>query len=275
MNLGMKAKPPFTTTLLISTYNRPETLGPVLESALRQTILPMEIVIADDGSRNETRTLIEHSTKASPIPIVHVWHPDEGFRLSEIRNKAIAAAKGDYILQIDGDVLLERHFIADHVSMAEPGWFVCGSRVMLSQDMTEKIISSELVSLRLRETGIAFWLNGLRIGWLRRYMAKRYAKGEIKRLRGCNMAFWKKDMEAVNGYNEDLTDWGGEDVEIAYRLIHSGVQKKMLKMGGVEYHLYHTFAPKTAVERHINAIEQVKRERAVWCGNGLDKHLTH
>lgn len=269
----MKAKPDFTITLLVSTYNRPEALEPVLMSALRQTWLPTEIVIADDGSKDDTRQLIERIQAISPVPIVHVWHPDTGFRLSEIRNKAIATAKGDYIIQIDGDVLLERHFIADHAGMAEPGWFVCGSRVMLSQELTEKIISGEADSPRLRETGIAFWLNGLRIGWLRRYMAKRYARGEVRRLRGCNMAFWKKDLVAVNGYNEDLTDWGGEDAEIAYRLVHGGVQKKMLKMGGVEYHLYHTFAPREAVGRHDDVIEQVKRERAVRCGNGLDKHL--
>ena len=269
----MKATPDFTITLLVSTYNRPEALEPVLLSILRQTLLPTEVVIADDGSKDETRRLIERIGENSPVPLVHVWHPDTGFRLSEIRNKAIAAAKGDYIIQIDGDVLLERHFIADHAGMAEPGWFVCGSRVMLSQELTGKIMSGEVNVPRLWNTGIIFLLNGLRIGWLRNYMAKRYARGEVRRLRGCNMAFWKKDLVAVNGYNEDLTDWGGEDAEIAYRLVHSGVQKKMLKMGGVEYHLYHTFAPREAVGRHDDVIQQVKREKTAWCGNGLDKHL--
>lgn len=266
--------PPFSVTLLISTYNRPEALEPVLRSALQQTILPSEIVIADDGSGEDTRKLIERITESSPVPIMHVWHDDIGFRLSEIRNKGIIAANGEYIIQIDGDVILERHFIADHIGMAEIGWFVCGSRLLLNSEITQKVIDSGMRQCYSLTSNFDYILNNLRIGWLRRYMAKRFAQNSPARLRGCNMAFWKSDLIAVNGYNEDMAGWGGEDIDIAFRLIFNGVGKKMLKFGAVMYHLYHTLASKDLVERHGQLIEEVKRELGTWCENGIDKHLS-
>lgn len=269
----MKRKRDFTVTLLVSTYNKPDYLRQTLLSVARQTVLPDEVVIADDGSTDETRQLIDEIRTLIPIPIQHVWHPDTGFRLSEIRNKAIAAAKGEYILQIDGDVVLERHFMADHLDVAEPGAFVCGSRLLLTPRYTQKILVDGMKVKSGFSSKFDHMLNNLRIGWLRRYMAPRFAKGQPDRLRGCNMAFWKSDLIAVNGYNEDMASWGGEDIEIAWRLIYCGVQKKMLKFGGVMYHLYHPEASRDKVSMHNEIIDAVKRERSARCLNGLDKHL--
>lgn len=99
------------TTLLMTTYNWPQALGMVLASVSRQTVLPDEIVIADDGSTEETKMLIEHFASNFPQPVIHVWQKDLGFRKTAILNKAIAKATGDYIIQIDGDVVLNSHFI--------------------------------------------------------------------------------------------------------------------------------------------------------------------
>ena len=108
-------------SLLISTYNWKEALSLCLYSAFAQTVKPAEILIADDGSREDTRQLIDEMRAKTDIPIVHVWHEDKGFRLSAIRNRSIEKAKGDYIIQIDGDIILDRHFIADHLELAEKG----------------------------------------------------------------------------------------------------------------------------------------------------------
>ena len=115
-------------SLLISTYNWKEALRQSLLSIFNQTVLPHEILIADDGSTDDTRLLIEEMREMSPVPIVHLWQEDDGFRVASIRNKAIARATGDYIVQIDGDIFVNRHFIQDHIEMAEEGYFVCGSR---------------------------------------------------------------------------------------------------------------------------------------------------
>lgn len=268
----MNATPDFTVTLLISTYNKPAYLRQTLLSLGRQTRMPDEVVIADDGSTDETRELIEEMRQQLPVPIKHIWHPDNGFRKCEILNKSLVQASGDYIVQTDGDIIMERHFIADHLAMAESGYFVCGSRVMLPQNMTGKIISGELGSPCLRKAGIAFWFNGLRIGWLRRYLTKRYDKQD-RCIRGCNTAFWLQDVITANGFNEDMTGWGDEDIEIALRMKNNGIRKKMLKMGGVAYHLWHPLSSRERLSINHGIFLRTQAERLSKCKNGIDKYL--
>ena len=260
------------TTLLMTTYNWPQALGMVLASVSRQTVLPDEIVIADDGSTEETKMLIEHFAANFPHPVIHVWQKDLGFRKTAILNKAIAKATGDYIIQIDGDVVLNSHFIADHIEMAQEGSFVCGSRVKISQKETMSILANNKFVIKPWNMPISFVCNSFRSRLLRNYFAFRYAR-RLAHLRGCNMAFWKSDLIRVNGYNEDLTQWGHEDTEIAYRLYYSGVQKKALKMGGIVYHLYHKESSRANEETHNIALEKVEKEHITRCNNRIDKYL--
>ncbi len=259
-------------SVLISTYNWKEALALCVRSVLRQTVRPAEIVIADDGSRDDTRATIEALRRETDIPIVHVWQEDCGFRKTEILNKAILKVSHPYIVQIDGDVVLERHFIEDHLEVAEKGCFVCGSRVGLKPEMTARFLRKG-VDFRppFLQLGLGYALNSLRIGPLRRYLAPRFGQKDLTRLRGCNMAFWREDLLRVNGYNEDLTMWGQEDTEIAYRLIHAGVRKKFLKAGGVEYHLYHTPASRANLDYHNAVLADVIARKLAWCENGIVK----
>lgn len=258
-------------SLLISTYNWKEALSLCLYSVLAQTVKPAEILIADDGSREDTRQMIEDMRKKTEIPIVHVWHEDKGFRLSAIRNRTIAQAKGDYIIQIDGDIILDRHFIADHLELAEKGYFVCGSRVLLGKSYSSRLLKGLETHPAKFKQDYRFMLNSFRSKILRHYLAVRYAKNSMLRIRGCNMAFWKEDLLRVNGYNETLEMWGQEDVEISYRLLHAGVRKKQLKMGGVQFHLYHKFASRENLEFHEKVLKQVIENKTVWCENGIVK----
>lgn len=258
-----------SVSLLIATYNWKEALRLSLLSAFTQTSLPKEIIIADDGSREDTRQLIEEMRENSSVPIIHVWHEDQGFRLSEIRNKAIACATGDYIIQIDGDIIMNRFFIADHLELAEENRFVCGSRILLPPEESELLIEGKKDYRKI----IHFALNGMRCRFLRHYLADRYMKNNIMRLRGCNMAFWRKDLIAVNGYNESFASWGHEDSELAYRLIFSGVRKRFLKMGGVAFHLYHKMASRSGEPEQMTILRQNLINKESWVANGLDKHL--
>ena len=260
-------------SLIISTYNWPQALLRCLESVASQTIAPFEIIIADDGSTEETKKLITLFSCTTHVPIVHVWHEDNGFRLSAIRNKAISQAKGDYIIQIDGDVVLESHFIEDHIEIAEKGHFVCGSRVRLDEKISRKIIEGKMSQPNLFNMPLSYATNSLRCKLLRRYMATRYGQKKIDHLRGCNMAFWREDLISVNGYNEDLTQWGHEDGEIAFRLHFNGVRKKFIKFGAVLYHLYHTEASRDNEQQHLDRLRIVKEQRLTWCDNGLNKYL--
>lgn len=261
-----------TVTLIISTYNWKEALRLCLLSASIQTVAPYEIVIADDGSREDTRKLIDEFRTITKIPIVHVWQEDDGFRLTTIRNKAIARAKGDYIIQIDGDVVMERHFIQDHMELMEAGYYVCGSRTQSGQIVTKRLLKNVSVKLSVYDLKAGFVLNGFRLKMLRSFLAERYAK-DIGHMRGCNMAFWKADFISVNGYNEDLQDWGHEDLELVYRLHFAGLKKKSLKMGGIVYHLWHKEASRHNLKKHQSTLDVVKANHIKWCENGVDKYL--
>ena len=262
----------FKVSILVSTYNWPEALELSIRSMWSQTLLPDEIVIADDGSGEETRELIKRLQKESTVPIIHVWQEDDGFRKTIILNKAIARITGEYILQVDGDVILSRHFVSDHLELAEKNHFVCGSRVKLDPKITDRIFETGMFPPRIWEMPLGFMANSFRSRLLRRYMAKRYAR-KIDHLRGCNMAFWKEDIIKINGYNEDLMQWGHEDGEIAFRLHFAGVEKKALKGGGCVYHLHHNEFSRSNEGRHLEELERVKSGKLKWCDNGIDKYL--
>lgn len=258
-----------TISLIIATYNWEEALSLSLKYVLKQSILPDEIIIADDGSRLATKAVIDYARSQTTIPIIHVWHEDNGFRLSEIRNKAIRIAKGDYIIQLDGDIIIHQHFIADHLSVAEAGYFVCGSRVKTTPLQATRFLQNQdvrFISLQHKPSHI---LNCLRSKILRKFLSKRYNTKNVLKLRGCNMAFWKKDLIAVNGYNQDLKGWGHEDAELAIRLKNIGVSKKCLKMGGIALHLYHNETSKEKEAEHYKILNEAMEFRLKRCNNGI------
>ncbi|MFM7838349.1 MAG: glycosyltransferase family 2 protein, partial [Chitinophagaceae bacterium] len=221
----------FTSSLCIATYNWPEALQVCFRSLLRQTVQPDEILIADDGSKLQTQQAIEAFRKMAPIPVHHVWQPDEGFQLAKIRNKAFSQAKGDYILQIDGDLLLHPAFIQDHLQRARQGTFVSGTRALLSPGLSRQLLISDLIRYP------AFWQGG----WSKKFnalsspplsaLAYSLERGahRYRYVLGCNMAFWRSDLVRVNGYDERFSGWGKEDNDIALRLMNAGLKIRFLK----------------------------------------------
>lgn len=235
------------TTLLIATYNWPEALKLVLESVFRQTVLPDEIVIADDGSGPETKALIDAMRNRSPIPITHVWHEDDGFRLTVIRNKAVAASKGDYILQIDGDCILPTHYVEDHINMATDGYFSGGRRILLDENMTRETFSKgelyySALGLLKQHQGLNQIKHSIHSPFLMRFYSRKIAKDRQGKsgVAGFSFSFWKKDFIAVNGYDESFNKWGGEDSDLAHRFLNRGLKALPLRFGGFVFHLHHT-----------------------------------
>jgi glycosyltransferase involved in cell wall biosynthesis len=258
--------------LIISTYNWPKALKQTLRSIANQTILPNEILVADDGSDERTANLIQQFKANHPtLNIKHVWHEDNGFRLAAIRNSAIRLAQSDYIIQIDGDIILDKNFIADHLSIKARGYFVTGSRLLLSKKITDVLLESEKVNFsELRWKGKNFF-NTLRIPFLMRLLQNNYkTKGKhLDYVKGCNMAFWKSDLYLVNGYDESFIGWGREDSDICIRLINAGVKKKFIKFSAVQYHLHHPLASRDQFEANDVLIEQNKLQQISFCKNGL------
>lgn len=257
----------FKTSLIIATYNWPEALTLTLNSILLQKELPDEILIADDGSGEETLKVLENFKTKASVPVIHVWHEDKGFRLAEIRNRAILEATGDYIVQIDGDIVLGKYFIKDHNDAANPGRFVRGSRALISEKRTNKILESGKINLLKERMYVKNKFNSLRIPILSRLLRKESYRSN--NIRGCNFAFWRNDFVKVNGYNNDMHGWGCEDWELAARLINIGIKQRKLKLGGVCYHLYHKESNKDRVGINHEIYQKVIDEKVLRCKNGI------
>ena len=264
-------KKPQTCALLISTYNWPEALRLVLESIKTQTRMPDEVIIADDGSGNETRELIENFQKNFPCPLIHVWHEDDGFRKCIIWNKAIVRCSCDYIVQIDGDCVLSPRFIEDHLANARPGWFTCGSRTLLTRERTAQVLSEGTPSLTPFSPGVCNKFNAVRIPLLTRFFRERYRRRKPYISKGCNMGFWRKDLIAVNGYNESISGWGREDAEIEVRLMKLGIRRQSLKFAGAQYHLFHKENDRSRDAKNIEILNRALASPEFWTPHGIVK----
>lgn len=254
------------TTLIISTYNWPEALDLVFKSVLQQSVYPTEIIIADDGSGEATQVAIENFKTQISIPIKHVWHEDNGFRKTIILNEAIKQATGDYIVQIDGDIILHPKFIEDHIKYASIGYFIKGSRGRLMMQKTKEVLQSKSIAIHPLTKGLASTINATRCPLFSAFF---YGDPKLSRkVKGCNFAFWKNDFIAVNGYNNDLEGWGHEDIELAARLVNAGVKCKQLKMVAVCYHLFHKINSRHQEANNLDAYEKVVKEGIKKCSNG-------
>jgi len=263
------------SSLIISTYNWPEALRLCLLSVLGQSVLPDEVIIADDGSTGQTSDVIEAMRPLFPVKLIHVWQEDNGFQLSKIRNKAIATSSCDYIIQIDGDLILHRHFIKDHLALSKRGTFVAGSRVLMTKELSEKMLDRRQVRVTPFQSGLGNFTNRFSVAWLSRYMADRYKTHDIFALRGCNMAFWREDLLRVNGYNEVFHGWGREDNEIAVRLLNSGIRKRAAKFGGVVFHIYHPEVDRARCPKNEAYLTEALLNKTVYCCQGLHQYLDH
>lgn len=263
-------------SLLISTYNWPEALRLCLLSVERLHPMPGEVLIADDGSGAATAELIAAFQARFPVPLRHIWQPDAGFQLARIRNKAIAAAQGRYIIQVDGDQLLHPRFMADHLRLAKPGCFITGSRVLLNPAFSARLQQQQTIPHKTALLQRRHFFNGLHVPVLQQYFATRYkVEGQHRyHVKGSNMSFWKSDLLRVNGYNEAFTGWGKEDTEIAIRLLNAGVKKLSLKLGGICYHLHHKEASRIQEAENNRLMEAAMASGVTWCEAGIQQYLS-
>lgn len=256
-------------SLIITTYNWEAALDRVLQSVQGQQEMPAEVLVADDGSGPATADVVRRWAGRLAVPLRHVWQEDRGFRLAASRNRALAVARGEYVVQIDGDVILHPEFIQSHARFMRTGTYVQGSRALLRAGLTRRILAGERVRLHAFARGIGSRLNAIHLPTLSP-LAARSAHGPIAR--GANMAYWLADARRVNGFNEDIEGWGYEDIEFAARLQNAGVRWRKLKFAAVAYHLDHKSKPE---DEHANRefYERVVREKLTWCANGMDKYL--
>ena len=256
-----------STGILISTYNWPQALESSLISILRQSRLPDEILIADDGSGEETRQLISRYQRIFKIPVKHVWQEDKGFRKSSILNKAMKLAEADYIIQIDGDIVLHEKFIHDHIRNARKNKFVQGARAIIDADLTATILRRKMADFSFTSRGIKNRLHAIRIPQLSWMI--RSNPSCSRNIKACNLAFWRADYVSVNGYDNHFHGWGWEDDEFAARLINSGLKKRRLKLAAICYHLNHTHHSRYHIELNRNIYNETVMSKRRFSANGL------
>lgn len=258
-------------SLIVTTYNWPESLELSLASVARQRRMPDELIVADDGSGPQTAQVVERWAARLPCEVRHVWQEDRGFRLARSRNRAIAAARGDYIVLIDGDMILHPRFIQDHASCARADCFIQGVRPQLSQSLTQRLLSSRSIRLHPWSPGVRRRAYAWRSPVLARLTSQ--AKFSLAGIQGCNQSFWREHFLRVNGYDERFTGWGPEDRELAARLLHIGVRRNYVRHLAIAYHLYHpTRAP--GQDNPFDALlADTLRTRSQQCVQGVDAHL--
>ena len=258
-------------SLIISTYNWPKSLILVLKSIENQTIFPEEVVIADDGSTVETKEVIAKFQKDSDLNIIHSWQEDNGFRVAKSRNKAIAKSCGDYIILIDGDIILHPKFVQDHVNNAKVGYFMQGSRVLLSQDITEQIIISKRISFSFFSKGMKGRKNSIHSNFLSKIFSTN--KNSLSGARSCNIAFFKQDFIGVNGFNNAFEGWGREDSEFIVRLLNNGLNRKVVRFNAVQYHLWHKDSDRKHLDYNNQLLRNSIEHKLKVCKKGINKYI--
>ncbi len=257
-------------SLIITTYNNPAFLELVLKSINRQTVYPKEIIIADDGSTQETANLIKQYQSIFQIPLIHSWIPDKGFRVAKSRNMAIAKATAPYIIIIDGDIVVTPHFVQDHLSLMKKGQFVTGSRARLKEKATMQRVQSRNERIHIFSPGLTRRLVLLRIPFMHHLIK---GNAHIKNARSCHMAFWKTDFIQVNGFEENFEGWGFEDSEFVQRLFNIGLKRKNAKLLASAIHLYHPEKSTDNAERNHHLLEKTIAEKREKAQQGVDQYL--
>lgn len=266
-------------SLVLSTYNSPAWLEKVLWGFAAQTYRDFEIVISDDGSRDDTRQLIDRMRPAVGVDIQHVWHEDRGFQKSEILNKGIVASRGDYLVFTDGDCIPRKDFLAVHAAHARDGHFLSGGYVKLPLNISEMITEQDVRSGRALDPA---WLRarGMRDA---RALLKLREPGIVTRVldsltpttpswNGHNASGWKRDVVAVNGFDERM-QYGGQDRELGERMVNAGIKPIQIRYRAACVHLDHGRGYRTdeTMARNAAIREETRNRRMKWTNYGIEK----
>jgi len=270
------------TSLIITTYNWKAALALCLRSVAAQRVLPDDVIVADDGSREDTAQLVQEFARDFPVPLRHAWQEDLGFRAARVRNLGIAASTGDYAIFIDGDMVLHPEFIADHHRLIRPGSFLLGGRLNASQAESARLLDGGAPRFSMR---MPFAPRGAG-GELKRKHAFRLpllAAWKASRRKGgvamsCNLGVWRRDLDTINGFDDAYEGWGREDDDLTLRLRHAGVERRLLRYAGLAIHLWHKtrwpdgIPPNQALPNDV-LLQRTRDTRAIRCVRGLDAHV--
>ena len=266
--------------VIVTTYNRPDALAAVLDSYLAQNDQSFEVVVADDGSGPETAATVAAYRGRTKVAIGHVRQEDHGFRAGAIRNRALALTGADYVIFTDGDCLPFQGFIAGHRRLARHGWFVAGNRILIDEGLSRRILADHLP---VHTWPMGRWFRAFlkgeinRIlplfsipvpGWLRKLPARRW-QGVMT----CNLAVWRNDLLAVNGFDEGYQGWGLEDSDLTIRLLHAGLRRKSARFAAPVIHLWHPENDRGTLIENRRRLDALLGSHEIRARQGVERYL--
>lgn len=256
----------------MAAYNNVAVMRLVLDGYLQQKDQNYSLCIADDGSTCEVSELVEEY-KVKGLEIRHVWHDDKGFRRAMIINKSIASSCADYIIFTDNDCIPDSNFISDHKLWSEKGYMVSGRRVDLGKEISDGFLEGKINISKLKDK---FFL-------LRESVLKKLSRVEValrpplficriwskkeKHLLGANMAVWRDDLLATNGFDNEFVGYGCEEVDLERRLRLNGVILKSMRGRGCLFHIYHP--EKSVGEETFELLNRKAQSNNVWAKSGI------
>lgn len=265
-------------TVIVTTYNRPDALAATLEGFLAQNIRDFELAVADDGSTAETRALAETYARKAPFAVRHVWQEDRGFRAGAIRNRALAATAGEYVIFIDGDCVPPPAFVRAHAELAEPGYFLSGNRILLSPGFTSEVLGGRLP---VHAWGAVKWFRA----WLKRDVNRvmpllrlpdgAFRKRSPRRWEGvktCNLSAWRADLLRVNGFDESYSGWGLEDSDLVIRMLRAGVRHKSARFAAPVFHLWHKEHDRARLSENQRRLDEILGSQRIEALAGLSQY---
>jgi len=264
-------------TVMVSTYNQPRWLEKVLWGYRAQTRSDFELLIADDGSGEETTAVIAAARADFGDRLRCIWHPDRGFRKCEILNRAIVAARGEYLIFSDGDCIPRPDFVEGHGRLATPGRFISGGVVWLPREFSSTITAADIAG---GSVASGRWLAGR--GWRggRQRLRLLHNPGLARLLdrltptrasfNGHNTSAWRSDIFAVNGFDAEM-GYGGEDRAVGERLENLGITGIQARYRLVAFHLDHDrpYRDAAVVRRNRELRDRIRRERLTRAERGI------
>jgi len=266
-------------SVIVTTYNRPDALRLVMAGFAAQSDPDFELIIADDGSKEETREVVE-SFRALAPPVKHVWQEDEGFRAAAVRNKAALATDADYLIFTDGDCVPTVNFIRAHRRLAERQCFLAGNRILLNENFTAEVLAKQLPVYSWMR---ADWKRAKQAGGINRLtpLLELPLPGGLRKIsphrwqgvKTCNFSLWRDDFARVNGFDERYCGWGLEDSDLAIRLIHAGIRHKSARFAAPVLHLWHREFDRLSLPENQARLDALLKSKAVKAALGLDQYL--
>ncbi|MBI3557747.1 MAG: glycosyltransferase family 2 protein [Deltaproteobacteria bacterium] len=266
-------------SIIMTTYNAPKHLELALSGLQIQTEKNFELHIADDGSTSETSDVVEQFMQRAPFPVVYSWQQDLGYRKTKILNESIRKAKADYYIFIDGDCVVHKDFIANHLKFRQKGYYLAGRRVELGPDYSKRLTAEMVLRGALNRPNIGLMMSCLKkdseyfhrsLPVYNSTLRKLLKMEKVDDMKGCNFSVDRESIFKINGFDEDYEGYAREDTDLELRLQYLGLKIKSLKGLAIQYHVWHDRLPES--ENNKRKLKTIATQANPICRNGIVKH---